>query len=209
MGIFRGFEVPEVLRRAMQSADSDIMTGFPGIVKSYDSSKMLAVVTPAVKRPLPSDANDDSVVFEELPDIPDVPTCFYRGGGCYISFPINPGDHVWVAISSLDPGGWRDTGIVSEAKDTRQNHIAHGFAMPCVGPDAAVLAGAAINALVLEGPSILAGVGATEALAQETPLNTMLGQIKADIQSLFTALGAGSPSFATVIPFATTKLKGE
>ena len=71
----------ELLRLAQESRTGDIWTCFPATVQAYTASPApVADLVPVVQRPLTS-AADDSLDFEQLPVLPDVPILFPQGPG--------------------------------------------------------------------------------------------------------------------------------
>ncbi len=182
----------EALRRIMTSHTSDLFTAMIGEVVSYDASKMLATIRPVTRRPVPQKDLPEAVVFEALPDLPEVPICFPRGGGCSMTFPLSKGDGVLLVFMCLDPGPWRSSGGVRDAADLRPHHPAHAFAIPCVAPDTKKLNHATQNAMVLEGPSILVGAGASD-------YPTLLNKVVAEFAAIAATISSltGSASFGT------------
>ncbi len=192
-------DLADVIGRGIDSRVTDVWTALPGTIKSYDAAKQTATIAPALKRPIPSDENPDAVKHEELPDIADVPIAFMRGGGCYIVFPLQPGDSVLLVFSTLDPGPWREStgGPPAEVEDTRHAHIAHAFAIPCIAPDAKTLAGATQGALVLDAGAIKLGVAAMDRVGLATQIELEFAKVILALNAI--ALAAGTANSYTAV----------
>lgn len=102
MEVSRSPEEAELLTLAFNSLIADVHTCMPGRVVSYDAKTQKAVIKPTIKRLIVHE--DGEELLEALPEIPDVPIFFGRGGGFFITFPLEPGDLVELRFSerSLD-----------------------------------------------------------------------------------------------------------
>lgn len=81
-----------VLEAFVGQALEDVFVALPGIVESYDSETQTASVKPALKRPYTN--IDGTEGADDLAIINDVPVLHWRGGGIFMSFPIEKGDMV-------------------------------------------------------------------------------------------------------------------
>ncbi|WGO83132.1 Gp138 family membrane-puncturing spike protein [Arsenophonus apicola] len=117
----------EVFRHTISS---QLRVAMPGIVQSFDASKVTCVVQPAIKGVLTdSKGNEQSV---NLPLLVDVPVVFPRGGGVTMTFPIKSGDECLVVFADRCIDFWWQNGGIQEAIDPRQHDLSDAFAF--IGP---------------------------------------------------------------------------
>lgn len=113
----------EVFRHAISS---QLRVAMPGIIQSFDASKVTCVVQPAIKGSLTdSKGNVQSV---NLPLLVDVPVVFPRGGGVTMTFPIKSGDECLVVFADRCIDFWWQNGGIQEAIDPRQHDLSDAFA---------------------------------------------------------------------------------
>ncbi len=167
----------EIIRRAQDSRIQDVWTALPGKVLAYNASAQTVDVEPQIRRPVPS--VDGDVLFKDLPVISNVPVAFPRGsgGGFAITWPIEPGDYVWIQVCTNAIGNWRRTGEVSDPGDVRTHSLGACFAIPGAFPNAGTLTQAQIAALVLEGPEIRLGKDATDYAALSSKVDANFNAI--------------------------------
>jgi hypothetical protein len=201
----------ELIQRAMESRTADIITGLPCKVKEYfPGADPTADLIPVVKRTLPTD--NESFVSEALPVIPNVPILFPRGGGgAYaITWPLQPGDHVWIVVSVYAFSQWRNSGEVSEPGDQRLHSLGNCYAIPGVALKSDDLSQSNIVAMVLEAPEIRLGKNASDFAALASKVEKNFDDIAA---TLITGLaGANAVTFGSAYsktPVAATKTKVE
>lgn len=114
----------------VDSISSDIRVAIPGIIQSFDSDTVTAVILPAVKGREADSAGN--VTSQGLPLLTDIPVIFPRGGGVTLTFPIKAGDECLVIFADRCIDFWWQNGGVQEAVSERQHHFGDGFAI--VGP---------------------------------------------------------------------------
>jgi phage baseplate assembly protein gpV len=125
------FEDPaELMRLAAESHRADMWTALPGIIQSYDTATMTAVVQVSIQ--LNQIAPDRSIKPVTIQPLPDVPVVFPRGGGYELTFPIASGDECLLVFSSRCIDNWWDKGGVQPQRELRMHDISDGFAI--VGP---------------------------------------------------------------------------
>lgn len=127
----------EVLDAHHEARAEGLHTAMPAKVLSYDPLKQTCSVQPQIKRPLLAENGEN--VYEELPNIDDVPVMFQRAGDFVFTFPIAKDDFVWIIFSEAPIGEWRVTGEVSEPVDTRRHSMGYPMALPCGYPDTKAL----------------------------------------------------------------------
>lgn len=207
----------EVISGAIDGKLLDVHTALPGRVKSYDRTKQVADVIPAIRGVIFTE--DDESVLEDLPVIPNVPVGWLRGGGYSLQFPLNPGDHVLLVFSEAATGQWRSTGQPSEPGDLRRHDLSYPFAIPCCAPDAQALTAIGADEAVLDGPTtVRLGGSAAEALAIASKVTDALNQLKSAINGWTPVAMDGGAALKTALsslfstwpePVATTKVKAE
>lgn len=132
----------EVIARAIQSAQVDLHTALPGIVRSYDASTQTADIELALRSPIESLDEDTEDIREAFPILPSVPVAWPRSGGHFMHFPMVDGDTVLVVFSELDPGPWRATGDVSDPGYPGRHGLTGAVAIPGYGTRVATEASA-------------------------------------------------------------------
>ncbi len=186
----------ELLRLAQESRAGDIWTCFPATVQAYTASPApVADLVPVVQRPLTS-AADDSLDFEQLPVLPDVPILFPQGsGGLYaITWPLAAGDGVLVLVSTYSFAEWYATGKSSTPTDIRPHHLANCVAIPGFAPSTAAPASAQQGALVLTAPTVLlGGMGASDFVALASKCDKNFSDIASTLASALIAPPNGGP----------------
>lgn len=108
------------IKTGIENALKEIHTSMPGIIESFDSSKQIATVRPAIKRVFKAVDNEKEILIPtELPMLINVPVIFPRSGDFYITFPVNKGDECLIVFSERSIDNWLLNGIVSEPKEKR------------------------------------------------------------------------------------------
>lgn len=129
-------ELAALLEEAIEGRLSEVCTAMPGTVENYDATKQVADVRPVFKRKY-LDGH-----IEPLPLITEVPVVFPRAAGASISFPLAPGDRVWLQFSQRSVDLWKQAGGKSvDPDDPRKFHISDAVCYPgcypLTEPDAA------------------------------------------------------------------------
>jgi len=194
----------ELFRIALDSRLMDLHTAMPGRVEKYDASKQVVDVLPQLKRAV-SDGEGDYVI-EDLPVIPNVPVCFPRAGGFFVSFPIQKGDMVLIVFAERAIGAWKKKGEACDPGDRRMHPLAGAMAIPGVYPSGSELGDAdgsnmvmgkdgTAAAQVVITPSMVKLGGGDQFVALANKVNQEL----TNIQSTFNAFvpGSGGASFPT------------
>ena len=217
----------EVLRRVLEAHASDLHTGVPGRVRSYDRDTQTAEIEVLVRRVLPAGDDDDPDTIEDYPILPSVPVLWPRGGGYFLHAPLAAGDHVYVLFAECDLNAYRTTGQVSDPGVGTRHGLSGAVAVPGMfwrgDPLTDVSSVEAGMRLGLEGgPRIEIKVdaieaGGNQALAKSSPVDAVNQAIATDLAAiaafLNTTFGGGTITLtvATAIasnPIATTTLRG-
>jgi Phage protein Gp138 N-terminal domain len=120
----------EALRMALDQRQADIHTGFPGIVQSYNADAMTAQIQPAIQASVRNQLGEYSWV--SLPVLLDCPVHFPSGGGFTLTFPLAPGDEVFVCIAERCIDAWWSSGGVQPQAELRMHDLSDGFCFPKV-----------------------------------------------------------------------------
>jgi len=118
----------EAMRAAMDGSRASLWTAIPGIVVSFDPVAVTASIQPAIKGVAQGQNGKFSGI--NLPVLPDVPVVFPHGGGCTLTFPIEPGDEVLVVFAARCIDAWWQSGGVQYPMEPRMHDLSDGFAIP-------------------------------------------------------------------------------
>lgn len=130
LGQSRTPDLAELLRASVREGLAQVHTAIPGVVESYDPVKQTANVLPTVKRPFVN--LDGSEGIDEYPVIPNVPVGFPRGGGYFVSLPLQTGDDVLLVFSEQSIDLWSESdgkGVVDPV-DFRRFDLSDAIAIP-------------------------------------------------------------------------------
>lgn len=177
----------------IQAALREVRTCMPGMVESYDADKQTVDVVPQLKNAYPDGEGDVSYV--EHPKLSNVPVCFPRAGGFFMSFPIQKGDFVLLVFSERSIQAWREKGQTVEPGDRRLFPLDGAVAIPGVFPAAQTLADADGTNMMLgrDGtpgaqikltPTQVHLGGGAQFVALANLVATELGKVKATLDSL-------------------------
>ena len=125
----------EALRSLVDEGIANTWTALPGVVQSFDASRMTCVVQVTTKfrrvqTSLTSAAG--TVVWESMKPIPDVPVVYMGGGGFSLTFRPTNGDECLLIFSSRCIDGWWSKGGVQPQPVLRHHNLSDGFAL--IGP---------------------------------------------------------------------------
>lgn len=132
----------EGLRLAIRAAQAGIWTALPGIVQSFNSVKMTAVIQPSIKFRI---RRQNDFEWVPLPLLLDCPVQFINGGPFVITTPIQAGDECLVIFSSRCIDSWWALGGVQMQAEIRMHDLSDGFCL--VGP--------------FSQPNVLSGISTT------------------------------------------------
>jgi hypothetical protein len=120
---------PLVAARAMlRGWQSNIWTSLPGIIQSYDPTKVTATVQPAVQAQIR--APDGTWSNVSLPVCLDVPVFFPWGGGYGVTLPLEAGDEGGLLFSSRCIDSWWQNGGVQPQAELRLHNLSDGMFIP-------------------------------------------------------------------------------
>jgi hypothetical protein len=124
----------EILRQIMSQLSDRLCVSLPGKVVSYDSVTQSADVKPLLSKSLvDKDGNEEKI---ELPEVKKVPVAFSRGGGHFVTFPLEPGDNVFLIFCdrSIDDFWFSDGGTPMDQNDFRSHDLSDAVAIPAFYP---------------------------------------------------------------------------
>lgn len=202
--------IAELIALGIAADRQSLFVGLPAKVLARNVAANTVDLEVQVRIPVPAD--DDSTVNETMPVIPAVPVAFFGAGPFAITMPVEPGATGSILVMTYSISQWLESGKVSDAGDVRHGHVSNAVFFPGLCPKAAVPAQAATNALVLEGPSIMLGAGASQFVPLANLVKAELDKIQATLATGVANLGTGAVTFGTpytASPVAATKVKAE
>lgn len=126
-------DLTEFIQQAIEVQMSEMHTSMPGKVVSYNASTNRAVVKPDLPKRI---ASGESL---ETPHIVEVPVIWPASGGgkASMTFPLQPGDGVMIAVQQRSLEGWLD-GKNEMPDDPRQFDLSDSVAIPGCAPGGTV-----------------------------------------------------------------------
>lgn len=137
----------EVIANHVRMVLESARTSLPGRVESYDPSTQTADVKPMVRDVL-VDADGNRLV-ESLPVVPNVPVAWPRGGGFFLTMPVQKGDFVLLVACDRCIDQWRAKGAEADPGDLRHHDLSDAVAIPGLYPDTQAISEASGTELVL------------------------------------------------------------
>ncbi len=113
-----------VIKDAIENRLVDLHVAMPCVVKSYDPSKQMVSVQPALQRKYLSGT------VKALPVVNNIPVAHPRGGKAAVLLPITAGDEGWLVFSERSLDVWKSKGGVVDPDDTRKHHLSDAVYMP-------------------------------------------------------------------------------
>jgi hypothetical protein len=163
-----------------------VHTTFPGVVVRYDRTRQTAAVQ-IVPRFRWRNPDTDELVFEQVPQLPDVPILFPAGSGVSLVWDLAAGDPVWVVVADRCIAEWKATGNAdTEPQTPRRWDFSDAVAFPGGACPADPLSGTALPSaagmVVLKGGDVRLGSSAAVSGVALAPL------VEAQLTTLETAL---------------------
>jgi len=129
----------DVLEAAVNQQLNRLRVGLPGIVITYDSVTQIASVRPALT----------DLGGELLPIITQVPVIFPRSGGFAITWPLLPGDEVWILFGERSIDRFVALGGYQQPDNPRRFDWTDAVAIPGISPKTSPIETASGSAMVL------------------------------------------------------------
>lgn len=123
-------EAEVMFRTILDGSRTSLWTALPGNIVSFDADAVTAVVQPGIAGTVTMPDGSSKIV--NLPILPDVQVVFPGGGGCRLTFPIQPGDECMLVFSSRALDAWAQSGGVQAPSDARLHDLSDAFAV--IGP---------------------------------------------------------------------------
>lgn len=136
----------EALERIMRVYGANFFVCRPARVNSYDASTQTVNCTPTLRR---TKETPDGNEVREPALIEDVPVCFPRGGGYFVSFPIKAGDYVLLVFADRALDLWLENGGIVDPVLLRRHSVKDAIAIPGVYPAPDALSDASGSDMVL------------------------------------------------------------
>jgi hypothetical protein len=194
-----------LLRLARQNAGA-LRVGMPGKVLSYDPVRQAVEVQPMILRGFDDESGERQV--ETLAAIEDVPVQFDGAGGYSETYPLSPGDTVWLTFSDFCLNQYLLTGEMVDPRDDRQHSISDAVAVPGVRPFKRALRAVPTDAWTITVPTgkrVLLGDSSASADGARVATKSSLDAIMTALNTAITALGADpSASALTALRTALT-----
>lgn len=121
-------ELSEAIEAVIESKLSELNTGMPAVVISYDPARNRAVVRPS----LPKALADGSTL--ESPTIAEVPVMWPSSGVSAMTWPLPAGSQVWLDFGQRSLDGWL-SGNDAPPDDPRRFDLTDAVARPGGGRD--------------------------------------------------------------------------
>lgn len=209
-----------VLEDAGRQQLATVHTSMPGRVLRYDASTQLADIQITVQFSRRG-ADGERIPYTPAP-LPNVPILWGTGGDYSDTWPLEPGDEVWVLFAERSIDEWLVTGHdVVTPSSVRRFSLSDAVALPVKSSRRTVLpADAVADARVIRAPEIrLGSASATAPVALAPSVASELGGIAATLAALeawATTVGAELPTPVpyTPVPYspgevAATRVKAE
>lgn len=192
-----------------------IATAIPATVVSYDSARQTVTAKPTVSGRYKDPASGALLPFP-LPTVANVPVAFPSATGFAITWPLAPGDTVFLVLADRSLDEWKSTGAAETVPlDTRRFDLTDAVAIPGLRPFTRPIPPTGVSqiGMVLEGASIQLG---SSAAADFVALNS---KVLSELNKIIVAFNAHahsapgtSPPTATIPPAApvgAAKVKAE
>lgn len=115
----------QALNQLIENRLTDLHTGMPGRIVSYDFSTQKAKVQPELKRKYRGGQT------LSLPVIPDVTVLMPRAGKSFLSLPLKKGDQVYLMFAERSTDDWKQSGgEVDPSTLPRKHSFADAFCIP-------------------------------------------------------------------------------
>jgi len=116
------------LLTAMEGWQAGMWTALPGILESFDATKMTAEVQPSIQGVFRQKDGTEKIVT--MPLCLDVPVQFIGGGGFTLTFPMVKGDEGLLVFASRCIDAWWQSGGIQPQAEWRMHDLSDGFFIP-------------------------------------------------------------------------------
>ncbi|MFC7507853.1 phage baseplate assembly protein V [Pantoea stewartii] len=136
MASIRPFDNNEVTDAVQYGTMNRTKVASPGVIRSFDSETVTCTVEIGImglaSKPVEDATSMDRTEYSnnEYPILIDVPVVFPRGGGCTLTFPVQPGDECLVVFSDRCIDFWWQNGGVQPRVVGRNHTFSDAFVIP-------------------------------------------------------------------------------
>lgn len=117
------------IKTAIENSFKDLHTAMPGIIETFDATKMTVSVQPAIRRIFKTtEADKEILVPSKLPLLINVPILYPRGGGFSLTFPIKKGDECLLVFSERSIDHWYEYGGIQSPGARRFHSLSDAIA---------------------------------------------------------------------------------
>lgn len=115
-----------IQRKYIQEQLADLRVAMPGTIESVNWSQQTVSVRLGIREKVNIDG---TVVWEEIPVLPDVPFFMPRAGGYLLTLPVASGDECLVIFGDCCIDGWWQNAGIQNQVDRRRHDLSDGFAL--------------------------------------------------------------------------------
>ena len=196
----------DVLLGLADKTAGSLRVGMPGRVISYDPVRQSVEVQPMIPRGVDDETGERQV--EMLAAIDDVPVLFKGAGGYSETFPLSPGDTVWLTFSDFCMDQFLLTGNIVDPRSDRMHDLSDAVAIPGMRSFKNALLAVPTGAWTITVPTgkrlLLGGSGASTD-GNRVATKSTLDAVYDAIDDAVTALGA-NPAAAALTALKTALL---
>lgn len=121
-------DAEEATRAALDGRQATMYTSGPGIITAVDYTTMTCSVQPAIQGSVVDESGQ--VQYVNLPLLIHVPIVYPSCKGFSLTFPLIPGDEVFVSWAMRCIDAWWQSGGIQKPMEARMHDLSDGFAFP-------------------------------------------------------------------------------
>lgn len=196
-------DLGELMAEAVAFARGSLSGNIPATVIAYDAARQTVTVKPTVSGRY-QDPDTGILIPFPLPQVANVPVAYPSSAGFSITWPLVPGDTVYLVVAEASLDEWKATGAAENIPaDVRRFDLTDAVAIPGLRPFVNPIppTGWSPSALVISGLDIRLG---SAAALDRVALSSLVAAELAKIVAVFnghthTSTAPGSPT-ATPLP---------
>jgi len=197
-------DLGQLLAMTIAATRGPMKVAIPATVVAYNPTLQSVTVKPTVMGRY-QDVETGGLVPFPLPTIANVPVAFPSATGFAITWPLTPGDTVFLVCADRSIDEWKSTGLPENLPlHTRRFDLTDAVAIPGLRPFTSPIpaTGWSADALVIEGLDIRLGSSAASSfVVLWTLLSAFLGTLKTWLDThTHTSAAPGSPTSPPVAP---------
>lgn len=155
-------DMGELLAETIAFVRGSINTAIPATVVSYDPARQTVVAKPTITARF-QDGETGVILPFPLPTVANIPVAFPSSTGFAITWPLFPGDTVYLVLADRGLDEWKATGAAENfPQDSRRFDLTDAVAIPGLRPFTKPIpaTGYSATAMVLEGVDVRLGSSA-------------------------------------------------